>query len=499
MKKAADQAKDTARNAKKTVADAKQSFQKVRQGVSRPGYLNRGVIGQKNAGGAAQSLDRPAKTIKSTKKDFKSTIKGTVKTAKKSVKTAEHTAKNTVKTAKHAARTAQRKARAAARAARQAKRAAQAAAKAAAKATKATVKVVMLMVKLIVKGIAALIAAGGWAAVLVILLVAMIALLLGSIFGIFFSSEPNPDTGQSINTVIAEIDAEYIAKIDEIASTNAHDLLDVSGARAAWKLVLAVYTVRTVSDPDNPMEVAMMNDVKAEILRTVFWDMNTITHTIDTVEVDEDELGDDGLPTGETVAVTKTVLRITVSHKTEDEIAALYGFNDEKKEWLAELLKPEYHSLWNALLYGISSVGNGSMIEMAETQLGNVGGKIFWSWYGFDNRVAWCACFVSWCAEQLGYIDAGIIPRFSYCEDGVAWFKDRGQWQDSGGYVPATGDLIFFDWDGDGICDHVGIVERVEGDTVHTIEGNTSDSVARRNYALGSDKVMGYGVPIYMQ
>ena len=534
LKNTANTAKDTAQDAKKAVDDAKRKFRETRQsvqnakrggtsprtgsaprggglsgqpvhtstpggGVTRPGYLNRGVIGQKSGGNAAKSLDKTAKAVKSTKKGFKKTAKGTIKTAKKSVKTAEKTAKQAVKTAQRTAKTAQKSAQAAVKAAKAAEKAARAAAKAAIQAAKLTVKAITAMIKIAVaaiKGFIAFLAAGGWIVVLVVLLIAMILLLLDSIFGIFASSEPNPDTGQTINSVIAEIDAEYTAKIDEIVSANAHDLLDMSGARAAWKQVLAVYTVRTVSDPDNPMSVAMMDDANASILRTVFWEMNTITHTLDKVEVEEDELGDDGLPTGEKVKVSKTVLRITVTHKTADEMAAQYAFNDEQKEWLAELLKPEYHSLWNALLYGITSVGNGSMIEVAETQLGNVGGEPYWRWYGFESRVAWCACFVSWCADQAGYIDAGIIPRFSLCDDGITWFKNKGQWQDSG-YTPAPGDIIFFDWDGDGYSDHVGIVERVEGDKVHTIEGNTSDTCARRSYPLNSSQIQGYGIPIY--
>ena len=189
--------------------------------------------------------------------------------------------------------------------------------------------------------------------------------------------------------------------------------------------VLAVYTVKTVNDPGKPMEVATVNEEKADILRSVFWEMNTMAHTLDTVDVEEDILDDDGLPTGETTIVTKTVLRIAVSHKTSDEMAAQYGFTDEQKEWLEELLKPEYHSLWNTLLYGISSVGDGSMIEIADTQIGNIGDEPYWCWYGFSSRVEWCACFVSWCAEQCGFIDEGIIPLFSLCDDGIIWFKNR--------------------------------------------------------------------------
>jgi hypothetical protein len=108
--------------------------------------------------------------------------------------------------------------------------------------------------------------------------------------------------------------------------------------------------------------------------------------------------------------------------------------------------------------------------------------------------VEWCATFVSWCANECGYIDAGIIPRFAACQSqGIPWFKDRGLWQDSGGYVPAPGDIIFFDWGGDGGSDHVGIVEYVEGEVVHTVEGNTSNFVARLSYRLDSLSVIGYG------
>lgn len=143
--------------------------------------------------------------------------------------------------------------------------------------------------------------------------------------------------------------------------------------------------------------------------------------------MNEDVLGNDGLPTGETTTVSKTVLLITVSHKTPEEMAEKYSFSGERKEQLEELLRPEYHYLWNALLYGIATVGDNSVLEIAATQLGNDGGDTYWSWYGFTSRVEWCACVISWCAEQCGYIEAGIILRFSDCSIGVQWFKDRGQ------------------------------------------------------------------------
>jgi cell wall-associated NlpC family hydrolase len=224
--------------------------------------------------------------------------------------------------------------------------------------------------------------------------------------------------------------------------------------------------------------------------------MNTISHATDTVDVEEDVLDEDDMPTGETTTVTYTVLRITVSHKTADEMTVQCGFNDEQKEWLAELLKPDYHGLWNGLLYGITSVGDGSLIEIADTQIGNIGGEPYWSWFGWTERVEWCACFVSWVAEQCGFIDAGIIPKFSGCTNGAQWFQDRDQWQDNT-YTPAPGDIIFFDWEPDGETDHVGIVESVVDGVVNTIEGNSSDSVRRRSYEIGSIKIFGYGIPLY--
>lgn len=142
------------------------------------------------------------------------------------------------------------------------------------------------------------------------------------------------------------------------------------------------------------------------------------------------------------------------------------------------------------------------IVEVAASQIGNVGGEPYWSWYGFPERVEWCACFVSWCANQCGYIDAGTFPKFSGCINGMNWFKERDQWA-SNSIIPTPGMIIFFDWedeeDGglDGLPDHVGIVEKVENGRVYTIEGNTADSVRERSYLVGYVEILGYGVPVY--
>ena len=137
--------------------------------------------------------------------------------------------------------------------------------------------------------------------------------------------------------------------------------------------------------------------------------------------------------------------------------------------------------------------GNQQIVSVAMGQLGNSGGQKFWNWYGFDSRVEWCACFVSWCADQSGLITSGNVPKFSLCRDGVSWFQGKNKWQ-SGGTTPTAGMIIFFDWDHDGNSDHVGIVEKCEGGRVYTVEGNSSDQVRQRNYAMDYASIMGYGV-----
>ena len=155
--------------------------------------------------------------------------------------------------------------------------------------------------------------------------------------------------------------------------------------------------------------------------------------------------------------------------------------------------------------YDISEFSNYEIVLVAKTQIGNEGGDKFWRWYGFTEHVEWCACFVSWCANECGYIDKEIIPKFSLCTDGMNWFKERNQWYDRGkNYYPIVGDIIFFDWydeNGiqDGNCDHVGIVTRTDitNRNIYTIDGNTNNKCAERMYSFDDAQVMGYGSPKY--
>lgn len=457
--------------------------------------------------GAVKTLDRGKKSIKTvdrgrkTIKQASSTAKGTVKTASKSIKTAEKTAKASIKTTQQAAKAAQRTAQATARAARAAAHAARAAARAAVVAAKVAAKATIAAVKAIIaatKALIAAIAAGGWIAVLVIVIICLIGLLIGSCFGIFFSGEDS-GSGYTMQNVVQEINDDYQQQIDTTKANLSHDVLEMSGSRAVWPEVLAVYAVKTTTDPDNPQEVATIDDSKKAILTDIFWEMNQISSRTETrteTVITETDDGHGNIVETEST-VTQTYLYITVSHKTAEEMAEQYGFDKEQKEQLAELLAEENRSLWSAVLYGIYTE-DGAIVSVALSQVGNVGGEPYWSWYGFSGRVEWCACFVSWCANECGYIDTGVIPQYAGCVNGVQWFKDRGQWMD-GSAEPAPGMIIFFDWDDengqDGLSDHTGIVEKVENGRVYTIEGNSGDSVRQNSYPVGHYEVLGYGCP----
>jgi len=479
-----DTGKATRKTAKKTYDSGKRLYKEIRR--------------------TRKEADSIKQTAKSTGKATTKTLQKSIKTGQRTVKTAQQTAKTAVKTAEKTAKAAKKTAEASAKAAKMAAQAARQAAQAVYKAAVVTAKAIVAAVKAAIAGIKALvaaIAAGGWVAVVIILVICLIALIAGSCFGIFFSSE---DTGsaQSMQTVVQEINTEYQTQIETTKNNIAYDVLEMSGSRAVWAEVLSVYAVKTTTDPDNAQEVATMDDSKKAILKDIFWQMNAISSRTETktetVIIETDD-GHGNIVQTETT-VTRTYLYITVTHKTADEMAAQFGFNSDQKKQLNELLSEDNKSLWSAVLYGIST-SDTQIVSVALSQIGEVGGQPYWSWYGFGSRVEWCACFVSWCANECGYIETGVFPKFAGCVNGVQWFKDRGQWM-NGSAEPVPGMIIFFDWDSpdgssgpqDGLSDHTGIVQKVENGIVYTVEGNSGDSVRVNQYPVGHYEILGYGI-----
>ena len=469
--------------------------------IIRTGTNKFNKYGQKSLNTSKQNIEKASQKIK--KKITERNIKKTTKTLKGKTK---KVIKNTPKTVKKTFKSTTKLTKKTVKGLKKAYQVTKATAKVAVKTIKLGIKATITAIKgilLATKALIAFLAAGGWVVVVIIIVICLIAMLVGSVYGVFFSSE---DTGSTITVngsqqvvtmqnIISDLNTEYINKITQIQKDNPYDEYDITGSRAEWKDILAVYVAK-YSNGNNEVEMMTLDDDKVNTLKTIFWEMNEISYTKEEETHTETIIH---ITSTEYKTVTYTRLHITINSKSANEMADKYNFNQKQRKQLAELQKEEYASLWSAVIYG-SSTGSNDIVEVAKRQIGNVGGQPYWSWYGFSSRVEWCACFVSWCANECGYIEAGIIPKFASCDsEGVAWFKTCGLWKDRN-YIPKAGDIIFFDWSdsNDGKADHVGIVEKSENGKVYTIEGNTSGDVCKQNqYDIGSSVILGYGTPQY--
>lgn len=337
------------------------------------------------------------------------------------------------------------------------------------------------------KALISLLLAGGWIGLIIIIVICMIGGLLSSIYGLFFNNEYESNY-KNISQIVSEVNTEFINKITTIQNQNTYDEYDITGSRTDWKDVISIFVAKH-SKGNYETEMIEIDNEDYKELKNVFWDMNNVDYNIEktTKQVDGEK-------------VTYRILHIKIDNLNIDKAEKMYHFSNKQKDLVNELLKDDYNALWSELIYGTK--GNTDIVEVARSQIGNIGGQPYWSWYGFNSRVEWCACFVSWCANQCGYIEAGIIPKFAGCDtEGVGWFKACGLWQKRG-YIPKSGDIIFFDWaidkDGrNGKADHVGIVEKVDNGRVYTIEGNSSDSCKEKSYNIDSIDILGYGTPNY--
>ena len=209
----------------------------------------------------------------------------------------------------------------------------------------ATIKAIIAAVKSLIS----LIAAGGWVAVVVILIICLAGLLLGSVFGIFFSNESSGENTPVMTEVVSQLNNEFTAKIEEIQDENPHDTLDLSNNGSSiivsnWRDILAVYAVKVATDPESGMEVATLDNTKVGILRDIFWDMNKIDHWLETIEHEETvtTTDKDGNEIEETVTTTEIILHINVTSKSYSDMITKYGFNAEQVKMLNELMQDKY-------------------------------------------------------------------------------------------------------------------------------------------------------------
>lgn len=435
-------------------------------------------------------------TARNAEKAVKATAKGTVKTTEKGIKTAQATSKAAIKTTETSVKTAQAAAKASVKTAQKAAQAAKATAKATAEATKATGRATIAAVKAIITGTKALISAliaGGWIAVVIILIVVLLGCAV-SLFG--GGSGSNAYTPVSAEVEAYEPLIQKYAKqygIPEYVELIKAVMMQESGGRGLDPMQAAEGSFNTryphepngIKDPEYSIECGVQ-ELKAALISA------EVENPIDMEHI---KLALQGYNFGNGYISWAKTNYGGYSYANAVEFstmqAARLGWDSYgDTQYPAHVLR--YYPYGRAFTSG----GNQAIVEVALTQLGNEGGQPYWSWYGFDGRVEWCACFVSWCADQCGYIESGIIPKFAGCVDGANWFKGNGQWQDRS-YEPSAGDIIFFDWEGDGETDHVGIVEKCENGVVYTVEGNSGDACRQKQYTVGSSSIYGYGVPAY--
>ena len=505
--------------AKDKIADfkTKRAMKAAEQKQAQAASARSGSAVRQSTANRAAVPDTPAPTIKtkrqvektikqsakSTGKTVKTAAKGTVKSAKKGVKTAHSTSKAAIKTTQASAKAAQKTAQASVKATQKAAQAAKATAKATAQATKAAVRATIAAVKAIIAGTKALISAiiaGGWVAVLIILIIVL--------FGCAVSLFGGGGNSNSYTPVSAEVEAyepliqQYARQhgISEYTELIKAVMMQESGGRGNDPMQASECGYNTrypntpngITDPEYSINVGIQNLAAclsdAEVENPI--DMERIKLALQGYN-----FGNGYISWAKTNYGGYSYANAVEFSTTQAERLGWDSYGDT--QYVSHVLR--YYPYGRAFTGG----GNQAIVEVALTQLGNEGGQPYWSWYPFESRVEWCACFVSWCADQCGYLESGILPKFAGCVDGSNWFKGNGQWQDRN-YEPQAGDIIFYDWENDGETDHVGIVEKCENGIVYTVEGNTSDTahpngdvVAQHSFPVGSSSIYGYGTPAY--
>ena len=440
------------------------------------------------------------KTIKTTarnaEKAVKSTAKGSVKTAERGVKTAQATSKATIKTAEQTAKATKEAAKASAKAAQKAAQAAKATAKATAEATKTAVRATIAAVKVIIAGTKALISAliaGGWVSVVIILIVVLLGCAVSLFGGGGGSNAYTPVSAEveAYETLIQKYAKQY--GIPEYVELIKAVMMQESGGRGLDPMQAAEGSFNTryprepngIQDPEYSIQCGVQ-ELKAALISA------EVENPIDMEHI---KLALQGYNFGNGYISWAKTNYGGYSYANAVEFSTMQA---QRLGWesYGDTQYPAHVLRYYPYGRAFTSGGNQAIVEVALTQLGNEGGQPYWSWYGFDGRVEWCACFVSWCADQCGYLDSGIVPKFAGCVDGANWFKGNGQWQDRN-YEPTAGTIIFFDWENDGETDHVGIVEKCENGVVYTVEGNSGDACRQNQYSVGSSSIYGYGIPAY--
>lgn len=362
------------RGAELTYQGGKKLAQTTIRRIKEKREISRSLSEAKNAGGSTvETVKNTASKIRTKNTSVKS-IKGkpqkAVKNASRSMKSIKQSTKG-IKTAQRTAKTTQQTAKAAAKATQKTVQAAKATAKSAATGAKAAVKATIATVK----GLISAIAAGGWVAVLIILLICLIAMVSGSCFGLFFSSDPT-GTGTSVTQAVSTLNEEYMAHMQEIEAATPHDRQEITSNDGVlsinWEDILAVFSAK-VTGAEDGVQVASLDDAQLDELRNIMWEMNAISSGTRTEkrEVEITEVDENGKEITRTETVPETILEISITHKTPEEMARQYNFNFRQNEYLSLMSEPENKNLWAELLGGF--VGGGGEIMNPNTDWEGIG------------------------------------------------------------------------------------------------------------------------------
>lgn len=363
---------------KQSVAETKRNIQRFRSEQAVKSIRRQRTDYKPSASPDLNFSDKDSKydikTRESIKKANTKPVSKDIKGADKTIKAINHSVNQTIKSSSDTARKSYISSKQSAKATKKSAEAAKKGFEKSAKTMKEAAKHTKKIVKGIIEGAKAVvnaIIAGGWLSVVIIILLCLVGSLASSFYGIFFSTETS-DSGMNISTVIQEINADYDNRIDELKASGNYDSVEINGSKANWKDVLSIYAVKTTTDPDNPIEIATIDENKKSILSNIFWDMNSIDSKVETkAETKEtvtiDEYGNEIITTDE---ITVKVRTITISSKNANDMSEQYSFDDKQKEYLAELMNESNDKLWASIIF--STGGNTNVdIDIGSLDFGN--------------------------------------------------------------------------------------------------------------------------------
>lgn len=369
-------------------------------------------------------LEKSEKNIKQSatsagQKTIKFAEKEASKTAQKSVKTAKRVSKTAIKTSQQTAKAAQKTARATVKASQKIAQAAKATAKATAITIKAAAKATVTAVKALIAGTQALvaaIAAGGWIAVLVIVIIVLFGAAVAMFGG---GSESNSYTPVSAEVEAYEPIIQKYAKeygIPEYVELIKAVMMQESGGRGLDPMQAAEGSFNTkyphepngIKDPEYSIQCGVQ-ELKASLISVEVESPIDMEHI--KLALQGYNFGNGYISWAKTNCGGYSYANAVEFSTMQASKLGWSSYGDA--QYVAHVLR--YYPYGRAFTAG----GNQAIVEVALTQVGNQGGQPYWSWYGFDSRVEWCACFVSWCADQCGYIESGLVPKFACCADGA--------------------------------------------------------------------------------